>query len=506
MSLLVVVYFLSLAALGLFGLHRLFLLVVYLRVRRNPPRVPRAGAPWPSVTVQLPVYNERWVIPRLVLACARLEYPREKLEIQVLDDSTDATAQRVATLVRRLRRLGVPVLHLRRERRDGFKAGALATGLKGSRAELVALFDADFVPPEDFLLRTVGHFADPRVAMVQARWSHLNRDYSLLTRLQAIFLDGHFRIEHVARHRSGRFFNFNGTAGVWRRDAIQASGGWQGDTLTEDLDLSYRAQLAGWRFVYLDDVESAAELPIEMRAFKAQQHRWAKGSVQTARKLLPRILRSPLPWRVKAEAGVHLTNNVAWLLMSIPCFLWVPTLLPRYDTDRPLYLAVAAAFGFTTLCVVAYHLTCQLVAGRGFWRTLILVPALLSLGIGMSLNNGRGVLEAVLGHRSAFQRTPKYGVRRPGDLPREPSTEETGRFAWLEVVMATYFAAGLGIALAAERWLAVPFLLLFLAGFSYVGLSSLPAGRRGLRLGSVAGLGALLLAGAWVTRNLLGAP
>lgn len=500
MSPLLVVYFASVAGLALFGLHRLFLLLLYLRVR---DRVPRGE--WdetPRVTVQLPIFNERYVATRLILATARLDYPRDRFQIQVLDDSTDETRHRVATLVRRLVRLGVPIVHVHRVHRHGYKAGALAEGLQTAGGSLVAMFDADFLPPADFLRRTVPHFRDPSVGMVQARWSHLNRDYSLLTRLQSIFLDGHFGIEHVARNRTGRFFNFNGTAGVWRRTCIDDAGGWAGDTLTEDLDLSYRAQLRGWRFLYLDDLSSAAELPIDMNAFKTQQHRWAKGSIQTARKILPLVWRSDLPWRIKLEASFHLTNNVAYLLMAIPCLLWVPTLSARYDTDRPWMLAFAGAMTLTTVCIVVYHLVGQRAAGQGVWRTLRVVPALLSLGIGLSVNNGRAVLEAVFGHSSAFLRTPKYGVKGAKDRPGLAYRLRHGFVTWLELALALYFAAGLWVAVESQRYLAIPFLGLFLAGFAYVGLSSLRPSLPGNRPAAWAAVLSLVGAGFVITQAL----
>ena len=495
--LLLTLYFAALAGLTLFGLHRLQLLVLYWRSRHELP-LPPAGSELspPRVLVQLPIFNERHVARRVVLAVARLQYPRQRLQVQVLDDSTDATRAELQKLVRRLQRLGMPIELRRREHRSGFKAGALAAGLLASDDEFCAIFDADFIPPADFLLRTLPYFSTPQVGMVQARWGHLNRDYSLLTRLQSIFLDGHFRIEHLARHRSGRCFNFNGTAGIWRRSCIEAAGGWQGDTLTEDLDLSYRAQLLGWRFVYLDELRSDAELPIDMNAFKAQQHRWAKGSVQTARKLLPRVCASSMPWRVKLEACLHLSNNVCYLLMTIPALLWVPTLQARYDSDRPWMLAVAGCMALTTLCVAGYHLISQ----RGqapLLRTLCELPPLLALGIGLSLNNGRAVLEGLLGHRSAFVRTPKHGAIGRAQ-PRLSPADRIGPNAWalLELAFAAYFAFGLVIAIAAGHWIAVPFLLLFLFGFAYVGLSSF--GRMPQRWLAVGSLGACLSLALWL--------
>lgn len=513
MSPTLVIYFSAVAGLALFGLHRLGLLLLYLRVRhRTPVRAP-AGDGLPRVTIQLPIYNERYVATRLVLAAARLEYPREKLEIQVLDDSTDDTFDRLSRLCRRLRRLGHDVVHLHRTDRSGFKAGALEAGLHVARGEIVAVFDADFVPPPDFLLRVVPEFDDPDVGMVQTRWGHLNRESSLLTRLQAIFLDGHFHIEHVARSRSGRFFNFNGTAGAWRKRTILEAGGWEHDTLTEDLDLSYRAQMKGWRFVYLPDLESEAELPVDMNAFKAQQHRWAKGSVQTARKLLPRILAGPYPFRVKLEALFHLTNNLTYLLMLVPVLLWVPTLTARTNTDEPWMIALATVMGLTTLCVVSYHLACQRAAGHGTRQTLRLMPALLSLGIGLSINNGRAVTEALMGHQSPFVRTPKYGVGREQiESSAWTALRQSWKYVasnhwmtWIEILLTVYFGAGLALAIQNERYIAIPFLMLFIVGFAYVGLSSL--GRqvdRVLAAGSMGAGIALVCFVIWVSSGWVG--
>jgi cellulose synthase/poly-beta-1,6-N-acetylglucosamine synthase-like glycosyltransferase len=314
---LLALYYLVLSVLAVYGLHRLVLLAVYFRTRKHGAVRPPDPATWPRVTVQLPIFNERYVATRLIDAVCAFDYPRDRLEIQVLDDSTDDTTDRIARRVAHYRARGLDIHHLHRRRRTGYKAGALAAGCQQAQGELLAVFDADFVPPPEFLRETVPHFADPRLGVVQARWEHVNREYSLLTRAQAIFLDAHFLIEHVARNRAGHFFNFNGTAGIWRREAIVDAGGWHHDTLTEDLDLSYRAQLAGWRFLFLPEVTAPAELPVDVNAFKRQQFRWAKGSIQTARKLLGPVLRSDLPWSTKVEATIHLTNNAAYLLMVL---------------------------------------------------------------------------------------------------------------------------------------------------------------------------------------------
>ncbi|HKK73409.1 MAG TPA: cellulose synthase family protein [Candidatus Krumholzibacteria bacterium] len=503
-------YAAAVAGLAVFGLHRLCLLLLYARVRRSvpPPAAAVDDEATPRVTVQLPLYNERYVATRLVLATARLDHPRDRLRVQVLDDSSDDTTARLERLIRRLRRMGYDIEHVRRPQRTGFKAGALEFGLQRTDTDFVAVFDADFVPAPDFLRRTLPHFADPAVGMVQSRWGHLNRECSLLTRLQAVFLDGHFHVEHVARNRTGRFFNFNGTAGVWRRQAIVEAGGWEHDTLTEDLDLSYRAQMHGWRFVYLDDVVSPAELPEDMNAFKAQQHRWAKGSAQTALKLLVRVLRAPLPLPVKIEAALHLTSNFTYVLMTGPVLLWVPTLASGVADDDPRMLLLAGTMGATTTFVLAYYLTGQRAAGQRVWVTVCELPAMLALGIGMSVNNARAVLEALAGHQSPFLRTPKSGGHgdgtAAGSFDRFAYRLRARWHTWLELLLAGYFVFGLVVAARAEKWVALPFLLLFLFGFLYVGLGSL--GRRTdglLRVGSVVAGVAMLGALIWVSTEML---
>ena len=470
MDTILVIYAIAVTGLAVFGLHRLALLLAWSRVRDRATET-GGSLDHPRVTVQLPIYNELYVASRVLLATARLDYPRDRFQIQVLDDSTDDTARRLRRLCRRLKRLGFDIEYRNRSRRLGFKAGALAEGLNTATGEFIALFDADFVPPRDFLRRGLVPFSDPGVGMVQARWGHLNREFSLLTRLQAIFLDGHFLIEHVARSGLGRWFNFNGTAGIWRRRAIEEAGGWTADTLTEDLDLSYRAQLAGWNFVYLPQLVSEAELPATMNAFKTQQHRWAKGSVQTARKLLPAIWRSEGGWPVKLEAGFHLTNNLTYLLMTIPVLLWVPTLSARFDPERRAMLLLAATMGLTTVWAVSWHLVGQRAAGRRYRDILPEIPALLALGIGLSVNNARAVVEALAGNQSGFERTPKLGQN---DSPQHASryTLPAHWASWAELVLALYFATGIAVAIINGRWIALPFLVLFLLGFLYVGLSS----------------------------------
>src|SRR5436190_8625966 len=338
-------YLSVLIGLSAYGVHRYFIIYLFLKHRKREPIPLGRFEQLPKVTVQLPIFNEIYVVERLLRSVSELDYPRDRLQIQVLDDSTDDTREITANCAAELRQRGFDVELIHRLERTGFKAGALERGLATARGEFVCILDADFVPPTYLLRKTVDFFTDPKVGMIQTRWGHLNRGYSLLTRVQAMFLDGHLVLEQTARSRSGRFFNFNGTAGLWRKSCIEQAGGWQHDTLTEDLDLSYRAQLAGWKFIFLPDVVTPAELPVDMNGFKSQQHRWTKGSIQTCKKLLPKIWRSKLPLLIKFEATAHLTSNYAYLLLFFLCVLMHPSagadgMYPAWKTwliDIPIY-------------------------------------------------------------------------------------------------------------------------------------------------------------------------
>jgi len=479
------VYFSVLCVLAVYGSHRYRMAYLYYRHKFKLP-VPKGRlARLPRITVQLPIYNERYVVERLVDSVCRIEYPRDLLEIQVLDDSTDETSAIARASVQRNRQRGYDVTYLRRGSRHGFKAGALEYGLARAQGEFIAVFDADFVPAPDFLQRTVPFFADEKVGMVQVRWGHLNREFSILTQAQSIFLDGHFIIEHTARNRSGCFFNFNGTAGIWRRTAIDDAGGWQHDTLTEDLDLSYRAQLRGWQFVFLPEVISPAEVPVDMNAFKSQQHRWAKGSIQTAKKLLPTILRSSLPFAVKREAFFHLTNNMAYLLMVLLSVLMPISMVVRfkhglYETlflDLPFCISATASVCF-------FYIACQREQGLSWWDRIKYLPFVMSIGIGLAVNNATAVVEALLNQHSGFTRTPKIGVEGKAVKP-EVSESYRGRRNLLPVVellFGLYFTGALWFAIDSEIYTSVPFLILFQVGFLYVGVMSALQGNRVGRL------------------------
>lgn len=456
-----ILYLLVLGLLAILGLHRLHLVSLVGWRSADPPE-PEAPRAWPQVTVQLPLYNEASVAARLIDAVAALDYPPERLEIQVLDDSTDETRARVDERVAWHRGLGVPVHVLRRQNREGYKAGALAYGLERARGDLIAIFDADFVPAPDFLLRTVPHFADRGLGLVQGCWGHLNRDASLLTRVQALALDAHFRVEQAARSRTGRFFNFNGTAGVWRREAIDSAGGWAADTITEDLDLSLRAQLTGWRFLFLEGVVAPAELPEDLAAFRAQQRRWTRGSGQTARKLLGHVWVTPrIPLRARIEASFQLVLNLAYPLL----LLLVLTSVPLVVLGSSLLELQWALFACATLSVTAFYVTSQRARGwRGLVEGFVLTPALFAYGLGLSLSNGLAYLQGLAGGPAPFVRTPKRGTAA-GRYRARPELA----LALAELGLGLYALSGLGIGLWLGHPSAAPFLGLIGLGFLLVG-------------------------------------
>src|ERR1700736_4164748 len=468
-------YLSVLICLSAYGVHRYIIIYLFLKNRKRAPVPARRFGSLPKVTVQLPIFNEIYVVQRLLRSVSELDYPRELLQIQVLDDSTDDTREITASCTEELRRRGFDVQLIRRVDRTGFKAGALAVGLDSVDGEFLCVLDADFVPQPDLLQRTIHFFTDPKVGMIQTRWGHLNRGYSLLTRVQAMFLDGHLVLEQTARSRSGRFFNFNGTAGLWRKSCIEEAGGWQHDTLTEDLDLSYRAQLVGWKFVFLADVVTPAVLPADMNGFKSQQHRWTKGSIQTCKKLLPTIWRSKLPLPIKIEATGHLTSNFAYLLLACLCVLLHPSIggpqsgwLRTFLIDVPIFMTASVSVAVFYICAQ------RELHPRSWMKEILLLPCLLALGVGLSLNNARAVLEAVFNHKSDFARTPKYGIERKSQPWRSCRYMPLKSLLPIaEMAFALYFTYFVWFALVHQQFLSVPFLLMFQAGFLYVSLSSL---------------------------------
>ena len=454
----------------LYSSHRYLVLWRWWRVRRSLPS-PKCISPdpRPRVTIQLPVFNEPEVIERLIDAIAAFDYPRDRLEIQVLDDSTDRTTDLARAAAERHCARGVDVTVHHRDARHGFKAGALAEGLRTARGEFIAVFDADFVPPADFLTGVLPHFARPDVGMVQARWGHLNRERSWLTRAQAVMLDAHFLLEHEVRMRCGLFFNFNGTAGVWRRECIESAGGWSADTLTEDLDLSYRAQLAGWRFVFEPGVVCPAELPADIEALKSQQRRWTQGSMQTAYKLLPRVWASRVSRAAKVEAVFHLTSNLSYPLLlaliaiTLPVMMWSPPM--RSWLGAVVQLAVLAC---GVLPVLLFLVAGQRVAGAGSaWQIAHGTCAALVLGVGLSVNNARAALQGVRGVLGDWERTPKTGDRMSS--PARLHRAAPSRSGWSEVAVAGYCACLSLLAWNTGHVRALPFMLLLVLGFCSVG-------------------------------------
>ncbi|WP_263357622.1 cellulose synthase family protein [Acidicapsa ligni] len=474
-------YFAVMIVLAIYGVHRYQLVYLYFKHRKDyHPEPPGKFTELPRITVQLPIYNEQFVIDRLLEAICAMDYPQDKLEIQLLDDSTDETQQVAAAIVARYAALGHPIVYMHRENRHGFKAGALDAGLKVAKGDLIAIFDADFVPPHDWLMKVVHHFYDPAIGMVQTRWTHLNRDYSLLTQVEAILLDGHFVLEHGARARSGDFFNFNGTAGMWRRQAITDAGGWQHDTLTEDTDLSYRSQLAGWKFKYLPDIECPAELPIEMTAFKTQQARWAKGLIQTSIKVLPLIFKSNVPRRIKIEAVYHLTANLSYPLMVLMTALLIPAMIVRfYQGWFQMLLIDVPLFTASTLSIATFYVISQRELFPKNWlKTFLYLPILMALGIGLTITNTKAVMEALFGIKSAFARTPKYSVAKKGEKSKAAKYRKRLLLTpWIELAIGTYFALAIVYTFTNNNFFTAPFLLLFVLGYWYTGLMSLLQGR-----------------------------
>ncbi len=474
---LLVPYFLLLVILSVYGCHRYEMIRRYMKHKKNMLAAPPLKfESLPRITVQLPIYNERYVVERLLEEVSKMEYPRDLLQIQVLDDSTDDTHPFTEGLVREYQAAGVPIEYLHRTNRHGFKAGALQDGMRTATGELIAIFDADFIPPRDFLTRTVHYFADPGVGVVQTRWSYLNRYYSLLTEVEAMLLDGHFVIEHGARCGSGLFFNFNGTAGILRAKMIEDAGGWQHDTLTEDSDLSYRAQLKGWRFIYVPSIDCPSELPVDTYGFQVQQSRWAKGLTQVAIKLLPQILRAKLPLRVKLEAFFHLTPNISYPLMLIVSALMLPVMIVRFymgwfqmlTIDMPLIIA-------SFWSISAFYLIAQQQLYPKSWkRSLLLMPALMAAGIALTVINTKAVLEAIFGIKSAFARTPKYALGdRKMKIEHARYRRRSGWLPYAELAVGSYFVYMVAFAIQTWNFAAVPFLLLFVAGYYWAGFSTL---------------------------------
>jgi hypothetical protein len=472
-----IVYILALSVLFVFGLHGLSMIYHYSKLRPHDPEIEPMSRALPVVTVQLPIYNEFYVAERLVEAVCALEYPAELLEIQLLDDSTDETADLLERLAREKRALGFKVDHIHRADRDGFKAGALRAGMARAAGEFIAIFDADFLPQSDFLLQVIPHLlADPKLGLVQARWEHINGDYSLLTRIQAIALDAHFAMEQQVRNRADLFMNFNGTAGVWRKSCIADAGDWQSDTLTEDLDLSYRAQLRGWRFLYLNDVAVPAELPSEINGLKSQQFRWTKGAIETAKKHLPAVWRSKLSLRVKLHATAHLTSNLVFPCILVIAALNIPVLLLKQThPEFGIYFKAMSVFLLSSVTSLLFYLFAQRDIREDWRRRMYVFPLFMAGTMGFAVNNTRAVLEALFNHKTAFERTPKYNIVSSADnwLKSRYHGSNIDAGVILEILFACYFVVAIGISAYYREISLIPFQLMFLFGFGLSGTLSL---------------------------------
>jgi cellulose synthase/poly-beta-1,6-N-acetylglucosamine synthase-like glycosyltransferase len=463
-------YFFSLLILFTFGSHGFVMVYHYLKNRSREESNPALERE-PVVTVQLPVFNEYYVVGRLIDAVCSIEYPKEKLEIQVLDDSTDETIAVVEKTVQHYQQLGFDIKHVHRTNRLGFKAGALKHGLETARGEFVAIFDADFVPKRDFLQKTIPYFLnDEKIALVQTRWEHLNSDYSLLTRTQAMALDGHFVIEQHVRNKVGYFINFNGTGGVWRKTAILDAGNWHSDTLTEDLDLSYRAQLRGWKFKYLNDVTSPAELPAEVNALKSQQFRWTKGAIETARKMLPEVWKADIPFRVKVHSTFHLTNNIVFPFILLAGLLNVPLIFIKQKGGHEMYFALMSVFVLAFIGSFLFYMFSQKAVYSDWRRRLLLFPLFMAGSMGFAVNNSRAVFEGLFKKKSEFVRTPKYRIEDKKDswLEKKYVPLKLDWIVLVEIVLALYCFFGVISSLYYLEIAAVPFQLLYFLGFAFV--------------------------------------
>ena len=469
-------YIISLTILLVFGSHGFIMMYYHYKYIKNAPK-PKQDQDEDLVTIQLPMYNEMYVVERLVDAVCQIDYPKDKLEIQLLDDSTDETVDLTAKIVKQKQELGFDIQHIHRTNRDGFKAGALKEGLKSAKGKYVAIFDADFIPKKDFLRSTLKYFSNENIGMVQTRWEHINEDYSLLTKIQALALDGHFVIEQTVRNRAGFFINFNGTGGVWRKSCIEDAGNWHADTLTEDLDLSYRAQLKGWKFVYLRDFTTPAELPAEMNALKAQQFRWTKGAIETMKKILPLVWKSKIPLRIKLQSTFHLSNNIVFPFILLAGILNVPLIFIKNAGPYWHFFNFMAVFVVAFIGSFLFYLFSQKDVHTDWRKKIALFPLFMAGSMGFALNNTRAVIEGLMSRKSEFVRTPKFKVVNKKDALSQKNKylakTKVQTSTYIEFLLAVYCLIGVGAAVYFMEISALPFQLMFFAGFATVSIMSL---------------------------------
>jgi cellulose synthase/poly-beta-1,6-N-acetylglucosamine synthase-like glycosyltransferase len=463
-------------------------MIYYHRKYRGVIPIPNKVSTDSLVTIQLPLYNEMYVAERLINAICEIDYPKDNLQIQVLDDSTDETTKIVHDAVEHKIAEGFDITHVRRSSRKGFKAGALKEAMKSAKGEFIAIFDADFIPHKDFLKKTLSFFTDKNIGMVQTRWEHLNGDYSMLTKAQALALDGHFVIEQSVRNKAGFFINFNGTGGVWKKECIEDAGNWNDDTLTEDLDLSYRAQLNGWKFVFLKDFTSPAELPSEINALKNQQFRWTKGAIETAKKILPQVWKSKIPLRLKLQSTFHLTNNLVFPFILLAAILNVPLIFIKNSGSYEIYFAVMSLFVLAFISSFLFYLYSQKDIRTDWRKKIVLFPIFMAGSMGFAVNNSRAVIEGLLSRKSEFVRTPKFKVINEKDswAGNKYLSTKIGLSVVVEIIMALYCLVGIASSIYFLEIAALPFQILFFTGFSFVAFTSikhalLPAGRHGAK-------------------------
>ncbi len=468
-------YFISLTILFIFGLHG-FIMIYYHNKYKDVSHTPKTEIDEDaSVTIQLPLYNELYVVERLIEKVCEIDFPKDKLEIQVLDDSTDETVQIAERMVKKKQEEGFDIKHIRRGNRKGFKAGALKEGLKTAKGNYIAIFDADFIPHKDFLKKTLSFFNDDKIGMVQTRWEHINGNYSILTKAQALALDGHFVIEQSVRNKAGFFINFNGTGGIWRKSCIEDAGNWDSDTLTEDLDLSYRAQLNGWRFVFLKDFTSPAELPSEINALKNQQFRWTKGAIETAKKILPLVWKAKIPLRVKLQSTFHLTNNLVFPFILLAAILNVPLIFIKNSGPHEAYFAIMSIFVLAFISSFLFYMYSQKDIHNDWRKKIVLFPLFMAGSMGFAVNNSRAVIEGLLNRKSEFVRTPKFNVNGNKDswIGKKYRSKKLGMSVIVELIMAIYCLVGIVSSIYFTEIAALPFQILFFIGFSFVSLTSI---------------------------------
>lgn len=476
--LIITLYGLTLLIICLFSLGQFNLTWHYLKAKKNTEDPPKDLVNYPLVTIQLPLYNERYVVERLIDAVAKIQYPKDKLEIQVLDDSNDETVKLVEAKVNHFAAQGIDIQHIRRPERIGYKAGALQYGMERAKGEFIAIFDADFIPKTDFLLKTLPTFSKPEIGMVQTKWSHLNTDFGTLTKIQAFWLDAHFTVEQKGREQAGSFINFNGTGGVWRKSCIEEAGGWQHDTLTEDLDLSYRAQLNGWKFAFREEIESPAELPVLIAAVKSQQYRWNKGAAETARKTLGKVLSSDIGWRHKIHAAFHLLNSSVFLLLLIAAVLSIPMLyIKEYNPDLALIFDFGSIFiiGFVAMGFF-YWVAAKATHPEYTFRYFIAnFPRFLAFSMGMALHNSIAVVEGYIGIKTPFVRTPKFNIQNKKDSWKgnQYLSQVLTPVIVMEGLLSVYFIYGIVSAFQLGDYGLILFHLMLAIGFAYVFLLSI---------------------------------